>query len=82
MAAPMDQRAVIQQSPQDDSASLFTIAPELTNPEETPVSETESEQISPKLWFESVLSSADDADSPDSDLDQWLSSVKNLFTGQ
>lgn len=82
MAAPMDQRSVVQQSPSDDSTSLFTIAPELTNPAETPISETESEPVSPKGWFEEVPSSDDDADSLDANLGQWLSSVKNLFTGQ
>ena len=77
-----DQRAVVQPI-RDNEASLFTIAPELANPNETPVSETEPETVS---WLDEVLSStesdADGKDDLDLTLDRWLSSVKTFFAGQ
>ncbi|MEM9266249.1 MAG: hypothetical protein AAGA46_12060 [Cyanobacteria bacterium P01_F01_bin.13] len=86
MAMSADAPPHLIQSSSDEPASTFKIAPELTNPAETPVAEAQPSSDSPVIWFSQIL--ADEqlpetkrkrSDTVATTLEQWLSSVKTFF---
>lgn len=74
----------------DDQVSVLRIAPELTNPAEIPLVETQPEAMPSLTLFREgfIIPKSDKSAEPegvfeemDIPLEQWLASVKNVFEG-
>lgn len=85
MEQPLDMRSH-SQADDMDTASVLIIAPELTNPAEIPLAE--SEPAPPSIWFSDDALTAARLAPPSADdkmettLEKWLSSVKRFFEGR